>query len=168
MSYTNYLKLKNKGDSGELRFAEYLTKQGYTDIQHVDDIMIKDPTVQRSDFDLRAANSLGIVVDFEVKTQDDCDHWGTFNVEQVQNGKPGGIAVSKADIYVFVNENLGFGFIEASELKNIHWKIVKDPTVTKQSYKDKIKRGDVQLWITKFKNFAAGYRLPNERLTWYK
>ena len=90
------------------------------------------------------------------------------NIEQVQYGKPGGIAVSKADIWVFVNPELGFGMIESDKLKKIHWNIVKDPTVNKKSYEDKVKRGDLQLWITKYKNFACGFRQPNDRLEWNK
>ena len=160
------MKLKQEGDLGEIAFIDFLHGQGFTNIQHIEDVYEKEG-LQLSDWDVRATNPLGITITYEIKTQNKCNLYGSFNVEQVQYGKAGGIATSKADMWVFVNTTLGFGMIEASELKKIHWNICKDPTVTKQSYKDKLERGDVKLWITSFKNFAAGFRLPVSRLEWY-
>lgn len=165
--YTNYNKLSKEGALGELAFLDYLHGQGFTNIQHIDDVYEKEG-LDRNAWDLRATNDVGLTMTFEIKTQNKCDQFGYFNVEQVQNGLPAGIATSKADIWVFYNINLGFGIIEASELKKIHWNICKDPTVSKQSYHDKMKRGELILWITKYKNFACGWRMPNDRLTWHK
>ena len=169
MAYTNYKQLKSQGDEGEQQFISFLESKGYTDIQTIDELVDENPSeYNHEDFDVQATNSLGVKLKFEVKTQEKCHTFGYHNVEQVQNGVPGGIAVSKSDYWVFVNEKLGFGFIEANELKKTHYQICKDPTINKQSYHDKVKVDDNILWITKFKNFAAGWRQPNNKLEWYK
>ncbi len=167
MKYTNYNKLSKIGDDGELRFVQFLKNNSFTHIQHIDEVF-EEENLSRSDWDIRATNELGDTLTFEVKTQQDCHKYGYFNVEQVQNGKPGGIAVSKADVWVFVNDTLGFGMVDANDLKKIHNNIRKDITVKKQSYIDKIDRDGIKLWITKFKNFAAGFRMENNRLNWIK
>lgn len=167
MGYTDYLRLKDAGDAAERSFIDFLQRNGFTNIEHIDNVW-KQEGLSLSDWDVRAVNPLGITVTYEVKGQDRCHTFGMHNIEQVQYGKPGGIAVSKADIWVFVNPELGFGMIESDKLKKINWNIVKDPTVNKKSYEDKVKRGDLQLWITKYKNFACGWRQPNDRLEWNK
>lgn len=167
MGYTDYLRLKDAGDAAERSFIDFLQRNGFTNIEHIDNVW-KQEGLSLSDWDVRAVNPLGITITYEVKGQDRCHTFGMHNIEQVQYSKPGGIAVSKADVWVFVNPELGFGMIEADKLKKIHWNICKDPTVNKKSYEDKVKRGDLQLWITKFKNFACGWRQPNDRLEWNK
>ncbi len=167
MKYTNYNKLSKIGDDGELKFIKYLEEIGFTNIQHIDDVC-EDENLLRSDWDVRATSELGEILTFEVKTQQDCHRYGSFNVEQVQNGKPGGIGVSKADVWVFVNDTLGFGIIDADNLKKIHHSLCRDVTINKKSYIDKIEIDGVKLWITKFKNFACGFRMDNERLNWIK
>ncbi len=165
--YTDYRKLKSQGDEGEKKFMEFLRENGFTNIELIDDVY-ETEGINLSDWDVRATDDMGLTHTFEVKTQEELHEYGWFNVEQVQTGKPGGIATSKADIWVFVNSELGFGFVDANDLKKIHYNICKDPTVKKKNYLDKERRGDVILWATKFRNMAAGFRLENNRLNWIK
>ena len=167
--YSDYKREKKKGDAGEQLFISYLKSNGFTKIEHIDDVY-KEEGLELSDWDVRGTNDLGLISTFEVKTQQKCDLWNSVNVEQVQFGKPAGIVTSKADYWVFVNDNLGFGFIESEELKKIDYNIRKDPSVRKQSYIDRRKNNvtGIQLWITDKINFAAGYRMPTDRLRWKK
>ena len=166
MRYTNYNKLKQKGDKGEIAFANFLHEQGYTCIEHIDDVYEKEG-LSLSDWDIRAVDQDGVITTYEVKAQYDCHTWKTFNIEQVQSKKLAGIAKSKADVWVFVNDILGFGMIDASKLFSIHMKICKDPSVTQASYFNRTEKGDIKLWATKYKNTAYGFRLPISRLTWH-
>ena len=165
--YTDYDDLKNTGDEGERKFSEFLRLKGYTDIQNIEDIYQAEG-LNLKDFDIRARNKEGALIKYEVKMQPDCDKWGMVNIEQVQNGKAAGIATSKADVWIFVNDTLGFGAISAERLKKIHYTLVKDPTVQKQAYINKERRGEMHLWMTKYRNFAAGWRMSTERLKWYQ
>ena len=115
MGHTNYLKLKDAGDAAERSFIDFLDRNGFTNIEHIDNVW-KQEGLSLSDWDVRATNQLGITVTYEVKGQDRCHTFGMHNVEQVQYGKPGGIAVSKADVWVFVNPSSGLTNTHTSAL----------------------------------------------------
>lgn len=163
--YTNFTKLNEKGNDGEARFVAFLEGRGYSEIQHIDDVY-KEEGLSRSDWDIRCTNELGLTSTFEIKTQDDCHKYRFANIEQVQYGKPGGISVTKADYFVIVNKELGFGIIDADELKIKHKQITK--VTTKKDYDQKRVVFGVQLWITKFKNWAAGWKISVHDITWFK
>ena len=163
--YTNYPVLKERGDFGEQYFAKYLERRNHTNIDHIDDIY-KEEGLNLRDWDIRSTDPNGVTKTFEVKTQEDCDKWGTINIEQVQSGEAAGIATSKADLWIFVNQKLGIGVIEAEKLKKIHRSLIKDPTINKESYVNRERRNGVQLWITKYRNFAAGWKMNLNDLKW--
>ena len=163
--YTPYLKLKNQGDQGEQKFIDFLKANGHTDIQHIDDVF-ENEDLNRSDWDIRSTCPKGFINTYEVKDQQECHKWSMVNIEQVQNGKAAGVSTSKANYYVFTNDTLGFGIIKSSKLKKIHNLISSDTNITKQSYIDKLEVYGVKLWITKYKNYACGYRININKLTW--
>lgn len=174
-TYTNYPKLKRIGDEGEQIYYQWMVDNGFSDIIHVDEEINRTRTVDKSDWDLKATDAFGVTATFEVKNQQDCHHHGTVNVEQVQNGKPAGIATTKSDYFVFVNSTLGIGFEETANLKNLHRQIVGyQPRLKKVDYKNKEtikvshKQGEdrLQLWMTGFKNYACGFKYKNEWLDW--
>ena len=165
--YSDYTRLKQTGDDGEQKFITFLESRGFSNIQHIDDI--KDAEgLEYSDYDIRATNPQGQTITYEVKTQHDCHKYGMVNVEQVQNGKPAGIATSKADIWVFANKKKGFGCIKAHKLKKIHQVIRSDASITRVTYSMKQKVHGYQLWVTEWKNFAAGWRMKLDELEWFK
>ena len=166
-NYTDYNKLSKIGDKGEQRFIEFLQDRDFTNIEHIDDVYEKEG-LTRSDWDVRATKPTGETITYEVKTQDECHIYGTVNIEQVQSGKPSGIATSTAKVWVFVNETKGFGCILGDRLKKIHKTITFDPSVTKRSYLNKEKKGAMQLWMTNYKNTACGWKLGIDRLLWFK
>ena len=170
MAYTNYVKLKETGDEGEQKFIEFLDQKGYQNIQVIDDVY-EEEGLLTSDWDVRATNDLGIVITFEVKTQDRCHKFGWFNCEQVQNGKLGGIPVSKADYVVFYNPVLGFGIEEHKSFMKTHWEITKQASMIDYKRKKQLtmRNGlEVILWKTDFTNWAAGWRQKNNTINWYK
>lgn len=170
--YTNFTSLNKTGQRAEKQFTQFLISKGYTDIENIEDIMIKEPQKwRRSSFDIRCKNDLGVEITFEVKAAYDCNEWGWITIEQVQNGKLGGIPVSEADYVVYVNDELGFAIEEHDKFMKIHWEITKQCTMI--DYKRKkhmtLKDGtEVKLWKTDFTNWAAGWRMKNEDVTWYK
>ena len=166
-TYTDFNELKKTGDQGEEIVADLLKARGHQQIQNIEDVYVEE-NLNLSDWDIRALNNNGSLITYEVKTQPECNKWGMVNVEQIQSGKPAGIATSKADYWIFVNPILGCGLIDATDLKKIHWRLQKDPTVTKNSYIMKERRGEVQLWITGYKNFASGWRMSTDKLKWYQ
>ena len=165
-NYTDYNKLSKIGDEGEQRFIKFLQIRNFTNITHIDDVY-EEEGLSRSDWDVRATKPTGETITYEVKTQDDCHTFGAVNIEQVQSGKPSGIAISTADIWVFVNKTKGFGCVHGERLKKIHHTILKDPSVGKKAYLCKVKKGDIQLWMTGYKNMACGFRMSLDRLKWF-
>lgn len=168
--YTNFNKLNKTGQRAEKQFIEFLEQKGYTDIERIDDVY-KVEGLLRSAWDIRCKNSLGVPVKFEVKAAYDCDEWGWTTIEQVQNGKVAGIVISKADYLVHVNDTLGFAIDEKDKFIKIHWELVKSTTTDDYKRKKEITLRDgqtVKLWITNYENWAAGFRVENKTLTWYK
>ena len=166
-TYTDFNELKKTGDQGEELVADLLRVRGHGEIQNILEVY-EEENLNLSDWDIRARNKDGALITYEVKMQPECAQWCAVNVEQIQSGKPAGIATSKADYWIFVNPELGMGLIDAADLKEIHWRLQKDPTVTRDSYIMKERRGEVQLWITGYKNFACGWRMSTDKLKWYQ
>ena len=163
--YTNFVKLSKTGDKAEKLFAEWLEDNGYTNIEHIEDVY-ENEGILRSAWDIRCDDSDGVKVTFEVKGAFDCHTWGYFNVEQIQNGEPGGIAVTDADYFVMVNESLGMGIVSTEVLLKMHNEI-KDK-VTEKDYRDRKKIDEIILWATQYKNMACGWRQKNATIEWHK
>ena len=167
--YTNFVKLNKTGQKAELQFIKFLEDKGYTDIERIDDVY-EIENLARSAWDVRCKNSMGIPVKFEIKAAYDCDQWGWTTIEQVQNGKVAGIVISDADYLVHVNDTLGFAIDEKAKFVKIHWELTKSTTNIDYKRKKEITLKDgsvVKLWKTDYKNWAAGYRVENDTLTWY-
>ena len=162
--YTNFKKLNKQGTAGERLFVDFLVERSYVNIEHIDDVYIKEG-LRRSDWDIRCTNDMGVTVTFEVKTQNKCHKHKFVNIEQVQNGKLGGIGVTKADYYVIVNKELGFGIIDTEELKKTHRQIIK--VSCKKDYAAKRVVNGVQLWLTKYENYAAGWKMSVHDIDWF-
>ena len=160
------------GDKGELRVGKYLENAGFSQIKHVEELIAAGETyddgteIKREEFDIRAIHPDGYFYYIEVKNQDECHRWKYVNVEQVQNGVAAGIAVSKADEYIFVNDELGIGVVGSKVLKTIHRNLCIDTSVKKESYVNKENVQGVQLWITEYKNWACGFKFPIAGIKW--
>ena len=163
--YTNFVKLSKTGDKAEKLFVEWLQKNDYTDIEGIEEVYEKED-ILRSAWDVRCNDPEGKKVTFEVKGAFKCHTWDYFNVEQIQNGVPGGIAVTDADYFVMVNETLGMGIIPTDVLLKTHEEI-KD-TVTEEDYRERKVIGDKILWATQYKNMACGWRQKNSTIEWFK
>lgn len=154
--YSNFPLLYKEGDEGEQLTAAWLHGRNNTEITHIDEAMKTDPTLKRSDWDLRLRNKYGNILYIEVKTQNHCHepHYKHVNVEETQSGLDSGIRISKSDYYIFVNPVLGFGQVESAVLKRI-----EDLPLDRMEYPD---------FSTGAENVATGYLFPKNRLEWLK
>lgn len=164
-NFTNFKKLSKVGDEGEQKFVEFLEREGFTDIKHVDDI----PGANQEDFDIQATNHEGTWT-FEVKNQPNCHEFGAINIEMVQNRSWGAIALSKSDFFVFVNPELGFGFVRTEELKECGRAVHAHPKYSKKAFAEKeilrINGENVHLWKTDFDNPAYGFKYKTDWIEW--
>lgn len=171
--FTDFNKLSKLGDKGEIKVATLLAEFGYSRIQHIDELIElgevheDGEALKREHYDIRAIHPDGYYEYIEVKNQDRCHEFGTVNIEQVQYGKLGGIGVSKADTYIFVNDELGFGFTPACCLKKIHRRLAA-ANLRKKNYQDRDEIFGVKLWITSFENWACGWKMDINHLDWVK
>ena len=75
----------------EKQISDYLVSEGFRLIEECNN----------SDYDLRMQRPCGEIFTIEVKEDFMCERTGNVAVEHYCRGKPSGISVSKADIYVY-------------------------------------------------------------------
>lgn len=171
--YTNWKELSMTGDRGEIVAKRFLQDNGATEIKGIEQCLIEGYEGSRADWDIQCKIN-GDIYHIEVKHQPTCQNYGFWNCETVQNGKPGGIAVSKADLWYIVNPELGIGVIDAKYLKSIYNIIRKNTKITASSYRDRewfsCKGNSYQLFATKYKDVAFGWKHPItcDQMEWTK
>ena len=161
--YTDFDQLNEIGIKAEKAFYQFMIDRGYTNIDHIDKVYEQE-NIKRNEWDFRGTCKSGETITFEVKAAYDCHRYGQFTVEQIQNGKPGGIAVSTADYFVMVNDIKGFGIVETARLKKTHHYLQKIATPGQYALKKSI--GGVTLWKTVALNPASGWRQKNDTINW--
>ena len=166
--YSNFVKLNKTGNNGEKLFFEWMKKHGFTNIEHIENVIKKEDGLKLDHWDLRGNDRNNRTLTFEVKTQPTCNEWDTINIEQIQYKKDGGIRKTTSDYMVYVNPVLGFGFIETSDLQRID-RIITKKVDGLSPYKKGLIIHERKLWMKDNQiNYSCGWRENNSSMVWIK
>lgn len=91
MPHYNFRKDFKVARKTERQIADYLVTKGYEFIDECDN----------ADYDIRMKTDLGNIITIEIKEDFTCRKTGNIGLEYHCRGKPSGISVSKADIYLY-------------------------------------------------------------------